>query len=131
MTTKAHTHDLTLRALAGANASGTRPFLFHQLLTWHAFPQLQKRKEPEAPELWKSFCDGYEVSTHGRVRSRRQVLVNLLDSRDEPYQIIRGRWHRVKRLVADAFIPNPDGKRRLRHINGNSHDCHADNLEWW
>ena len=50
MTIKAHTHDLTLRALAGANASGTGPFLFHQLLTWHAFPQLRKRQEPEAPE---------------------------------------------------------------------------------
>lgn len=119
------THDVTLRTLAGANAPGTGPFLFHQLLTWHAFPHIQKRQEPEAPELWKPFCDGYEVSNQGRVQSRRQVLVNLLDSRDEPYQIIR-----VKRLVADAFILNPDGKRRLRHINGNTHDCHADNMEW-
>lgn len=120
-----HTHDVTLRTLAGANAPGTGPFLFHQVLTWHAFPHLRKRQKPEAPELWKSFSDGYEVSSHGRVRSRRQVLVNLLDSRDKPYQIIR-----VKRLVTDAFIPNPDGKRRLRHINGNTHDCHAYNMEW-
>ena len=120
-----HIHDVVLRVLAGANVPGTGPFLFHQVLTWHAFPQLRKRQKPEAPELWKPFSNGYEVSSHGRVRSRRQVLVNLLDSRDKPYQIIR-----LKHLVADAFIPHPDGKRRLRHINDNTHDCHADNMEW-
>ena len=65
MTIKAHTHDLTLRALAGANTSGTGPFLFHQLLTWHAFPQLRKRQEPEAPELWR-----FEVHCRKKPRPR-------------------------------------------------------------
>ena len=128
MLVKAHTHDVTLRALAGASTQGL--LLFHQVLQRHVSPPVRRPQEPEMPELWKPFCDGYEVSTYGRVRSCRQVLVNLLDSRDEPYQIIRSKWYRVKRLVTDAFIPNPDGKRRLRHINGNTHDCHAYNMEW-
>ena len=92
---------------------------------------IRRRQEPELPELWRPFCDGYEVGSHGRVRSQRQVLVNLLDSREEPIQVIRGKWYRVKRLVAEHFLPNPDGKRRLRHINGDTHDCRATNLEWW
>ena len=129
MTIKTHTHDLTLRFLAGASDQGS--LLFHQVFQRHVSPSIRRPQEPEPPELWQQFCDGYEVSSHGRVRSRRQVLVNLLDSREEPIQVIRGKWYRVKRLVAEHFLPNPNGKRRLRHINGNPHDCHADNLEWW
>ena len=83
-------------------------------------------------EQWHIFTDGYAVSDMGRVMSRRSgVLVHLLDSRQEPYHKIRGRWYRVKRLVAEAYIPNPDHRRRIRHINGNALDCRAENLEWY
>lgn len=51
--------------------------MFHQVFQRHVSPPIRRRQEPELPELWQPFCDGYEVSSHGRVRSQRQfVLIN-------------------------------------------------------
>jgi hypothetical protein len=39
--------------------------------------------------------------------------------------------HRVlKRLVAEAFVPNPNGYKYVRVKDGNTENCDADNLEW-
>lgn len=39
-------------------------------------------------------------------------------------------FRRVHELVAESFVPNPDGKKYVIHKDGDKLNNHADNLEW-
>ena len=42
----------------------------------------------------------------------------------------RGQWHRLHRLVASHYIPNPHNLSDVNHKNGKKDDNRVDNLEW-
>lgn len=36
----------------------------------------------------------------------------------------------LHRIIAELFIPNPDNKKYVDHIDGNTHNNRVDNLRW-
>ena len=89
-------------------------------------------------EEWKpikDFEDYYEVSNLGNVRSERKVLKQL--KRRHGYLSVflydrKGGYKQasVHRLVAEAFIPNPNGYEEVNHKDECKANNKAANLEW-
>lgn len=88
-------------------------------------------------EEWREVIgsNGFlSVSSYGIVRGRRKVLKPQIDVKG--YERLRFTIDRVKtsarvhRLVAQAFIPNPDNKPQVNHLDGNKRNNHCSNLEW-
>lgn len=87
----------------------------------------------------------YEVSSYGRVRSldkydsmnrfyEGRILKLFADRlgylRAQLYSNSKRKSFLVHRLVAEAFIPNPDNLPQVNHIDENPSNDNVDNLEW-
>jgi hypothetical protein len=104
-------------------------------------------------EIWKDvvgFEGIYEVSNHGRIRSKEGKVTHskkhgkrVWKSRILKDKTPNGREYRVTlwkdkkpytrlahRVVAEAFLPKVEGKNSINHKDGNPKNNHVENLEW-
>lgn len=86
---------------------------------------------------WKSIKDfsGYEVSNSGDVRNARsgKVLKPCYSTGCAHVTLCDTNGHhqkKVHRLVAEAFIDNPNDDTEVNRLDGNKHNNAATNLEW-
>ena len=118
----------------------------------HTIEDVKLTIEPEFRDI-KGFEGKYQVSDTGEVRSidhyveqisyfgrhqRRLMRWRTLKQNKtwNGYMIVylsigkKYQWFTVHRLVAEAFIPNPQNLSDVNHINGNKSDNRLENLEW-
>ena len=82
-------------------------------------------------ENWKKINEKYQVSDMGNVkRTDKNRMLKLGVNNSGYYSVYVGRRAFVHRLVALAFVPNPEGKTEVNHKNGIKTDNRATNLEW-
>ena len=91
-------------------------------------------------ELWQPIAgyDDYHISNYGRMKSFCKGKVKILkpsingqgyltvgltkDGKQKPF--------RINRLVALAFIPSPNAKPQINHIDCHKLNNYVENLEW-
>ena len=88
-------------------------------------------------ERWSSIPNThYSISSEGRVRNDETNKIKSMDATSDGYHKVdlysngKRTSVRVHRLVAEAFIPNPNELPQINHIDGNKENNNINNLEW-
>lgn len=87
-------------------------------------------------KLIEGFDGIYSVSNYGEVRNNRTGKLMKPSKNEKGYLHInltkngKRKAMRINRLVAQVFIPNPENKPQVNHIDFNRENNCVNNLEW-
>lgn len=90
-------------------------------------------------EIWKDiigFEERYMISNKGNVYDKKRKVNSKLNKKFDGYILCTLRngdkyyTKQVHRLVAIAFIPNPQNKSQVHHIDENPSNNNVHNLMW-
>ena len=84
-------------------------------------------------EIWKPIVwNGVLLyaSNMGKIKNEHGELKHPNRSFKYDRISVGGKWGLVHRIVATAFIPNPNGLETVNHIDGDKHNNQVWNLEW-
>lgn len=88
-------------------------------------------------EIWKDIKEYegiYKISNLGRVKNKNDViLTNKTTGKYHHILLCKNGFRKnftIHKLVAEAFIPNPNNYSCINHKNENAKDNRVENLEW-
>lgn len=87
-------------------------------------------------EIWKEIpheivkINDYFVSNYGRIKKNNQMIQTNKNAHGYVKLYINKKSYSLHRLVALTFLPNPENKEMVNHIDGNKINNALINLEW-
>ena len=82
--------------------------------------------------MWKEFIKGYSVSDSGEVRnnSTGRILKQSVNNGGFYRVTIKNRHYSIHRLVAIAFVPNPNNLPNVIFKDSDKENITSRNLQW-